>query len=72
MMWANLMLLFGIVGVATALECYPGVCRIVRCMNRPCGEHEILIKNGGMCGCCDICISKLEDFATGNILSNLH
>lgn len=71
-MWANLMLLFGIVAVATAIVCEPDICRRVRCANVPCGEHEILIKNGGACGCCDICIGKLEHFVTHDILFNFH
>ncbi|GFS99695.1 uncharacterized protein NPIL_672711 [Nephila pilipes] len=60
-------LLLVIVGIAVseALECYKGICDIVRCRQvtkRDCKKKgEVFIRNGGFCGCCNACRAIIKE-----------
>nr|CAH7762059.1 unnamed protein product [Callosobruchus chinensis] len=44
-----------------AIACTPNICDTVRCAAAVCTENQVLVKNGGMCGCCDLCVTTLDE-----------
>ena len=45
---------------ACAIVCTPDICQTVRCSAVTNGNCNGMVKpNGGVCGCCDTCITEL-------------
>jgi len=56
----KIVLLLGAVAYASAIVCLPETCQLVRCAAIEAADCNGYVKpNGGMCGCCDACITTI-------------
>ncbi|CAH1976042.1 unnamed protein product [Acanthoscelides obtectus] len=68
--------LFVLVAIALTFEesearlvCTRRICDTVRCAKQKCTAKQVLVKKGGFCGCCDLCVTILKK---GQKCPNLH
>ncbi|CAH1976043.1 unnamed protein product [Acanthoscelides obtectus] len=60
--------LFVLVAIALTFEesearlvCTRRICDTVRCAKQKCTAKQVLVKKGGFCGCCDLCVTILKE-----------
>uniref|UniRef100_A0A4Q8K5Q2 U11-Hexatoxin-Hc1a_1 n=1 Tax=Hadronyche cerberea TaxID=1107879 RepID=A0A4Q8K5Q2_HADCE len=50
-----------LVTLAQSIVCLKDSCNNVTCQPTCCQRNQILVKNGGFCGCCDLCVTQLGE-----------
>ncbi|CAL1275925.1 unnamed protein product [Larinioides sclopetarius] len=56
-----LLLISTAITIANAIACTSDICSRVRCMQANCTGRAVLVPNGGYCGCCDACVTYLNE-----------
>ncbi|CAH1976045.1 unnamed protein product [Acanthoscelides obtectus] len=58
--------LFVLVAIALTFEeseavaCTQSICKLFKCTQPKCISKQVLVKKGGFCGCCDLCVTILK------------
>ncbi|CAH1976047.1 unnamed protein product [Acanthoscelides obtectus] len=59
--------LFVLVAIALTFEeseavaCTQSICKLFKCTQPKCISKQVLVKKGGFCGCCDLCVTILKE-----------
>ncbi|CAH1976052.1 unnamed protein product [Acanthoscelides obtectus] len=43
-----------------AISCTQSMCKLFKCAQPKCIPKQVLVKKGGFCGCCDLCVTILK------------
>ncbi|GFY45567.1 uncharacterized protein TNIN_280471 [Trichonephila inaurata madagascariensis] len=55
------LVLAGIAVIGARIPCTKNYCEKLQCKQETCGENQVLVKNGGSCGCCDMCKTIIKE-----------